>query len=411
MSFSSLALRAGKSCWIACVALMGIVLPARAQDEPRPYVRFEIKPDFEKTLKDRLQSEKQLGPLKDLIKQIAADPSKFHVDPAKLTQFDLKDDKFKKALQDWVASDPQLKKALSDWVRQMPPDKRPANVKQFTENLEKILDQPPKKIDLPPAPIEPAKPRIEPKADPLAKATERAMTRAQDSKLGDWLSGSPAWKRAFEDLRTSINNPSASRMRLGNLPDKLRLSNDGAWKLGAGTLEGLRKLPRPDLARFSPSLPSFGSLSTPNLAVPGMPGIASPFLPSISTGATWLLLALLCLLVGWQMLRWTKRPDVAVDERAGLGPWPVRPEAVTTRAELVQAFDYLALRTLGLGAQSWNHHAVARSWRERLPRCAEPAQALALLYEQARYTDGAEALTEAERDQARRSLLVLAEAL
>jgi hypothetical protein len=36
---------------------------------------------------------------------------------------------------------------------------------------------------------------------------------------------------------------------------------------------------------------------------------------------------------------------------------------------------------------------------------------LALLYEQARYTQGVEALTESQRDQARASLVQLAEAL
>ena len=47
------------ACWLACAVPMGIA-PARAQepDAPRPYVRFEIKPDFEKMLKARLLSER-----------------------------------------------------------------------------------------------------------------------------------------------------------------------------------------------------------------------------------------------------------------------------------------------------------------------------------------------------------------
>ena len=89
----------------------------------------------------------------------------------------------------------------------------------------------------------------------------------------------------------------------------------------------------------------------------------------------------------------------------------MQPEQVTTRTELVQAFDYLALLTLGVEVKSWNHQAVARRWCEKLPACAPLAQALASLYEQARYTDGVEALPPPQRDQARQSLLRLAEGL
>jgi hypothetical protein len=120
---------------------------------------------------------------------------------------------------------------------------------------------------------------------------------------------------------------------------------------------------------------------------------------------------LVCLLLGWRLLRWGKRSAPTTDARPDLGPWPIRPEAVATRADLVRAFDYLALWTLGLAVASWNHHAVARRWREKSPGCAQTAQALALLYEQARYTAGADALSESERALARRSLLQIAEAL
>jgi hypothetical protein len=88
----------------------------------------------------------------------------------------------------------------------------------------------------------------------------------------------------------------------------------------------------------------------------------------------------------------------------------VRPEAVASRADLIRAFDYLALITLGLGVTSWNHHAVAQAWSTQSPAVAATAHALARLYEQARYTGGAEALTESERALACRSLLHIAEA-
>ncbi len=130
----------------------------------------------------------------------------------------------------------------------------------------------------------------------------------------------------------------------------------------------------------------------------------------MSLSVTWLLFALLFVLVAWQMFRWHRRAVARDDDRAVLGPWPIRPEAVSTRAELVQAFDYLALRTLGLRVKCWNHQAVAQRWSERVPMCASSAASLALLYEQARYTEGAEQLSEPQRESARRSFHQLAEA-
>lgn len=397
-------------CLLAGALLMGIAVPARAQDEPRQYKKFEIAPEFEKLFKERLQMEQQLGPLKDLIKKLAADPSKMPLDPAMLKDIELNDD-FKKALKDWAANDPQLRAALKDWIKKNPPGKQPDDAKQFHAELKKILDATAKKpvaskpIEMPKVNIEPAKS----KADPLAKVTERAMKRAENTSFGDWLKESPAWNRAFEDLRTSINDPNAARFKLGDWQDKVALPDGVMDKLGAGTLDRLRELPTPEFEGWTPSLPELGNLPAPALAAPSLPGGAS--LPSVGKSGTWVLLAVFCLFIVWQLLRLSKRTAAVADARAMLGPWPVRPEAVTTRAELVQAFDYLALLTLGLGVQSWNHHAVARQWRTKAPATMETALALASLYEQARYTDGVETLTDAERDQAHRSLVQLAEAL
>ena len=399
----------------AVIVIMGILLPAYAlaqPDERRQYVPFPIDPNFEKMLRDRLQMEKDLGPLKDLVKQIAADPSKFPLDEKQLKDLKLNDPSFRKALKDWAASDPQLREALRDWIKQNPADQQPANVQKFQQDLKNFVAQGKPKIDPPvwkkvPGPVKPPTP----KTDLLAKTTERVMKRAENSKLGDWLRDSPAWRRGFADLRTSMNNPDLTRWKLGDWQDKLRLPNEKLWRLGEGTLEGIQKLPRPNLLRFTPSLPAISNIPMPNITAPGMPAIGGPSLPSFSAWAIWILLLLLFLMAGWRMLRWSKRSAAAAAERAQLGPWPVCPEAVSTRAELVLAYDYLALLTLGVGVQSWNHHAIARRWRERSPACAQPGDALTLLYEQARYTQGVEALTQSQRDQARAYLLQLAEAL
>jgi hypothetical protein len=406
---SAMKTRSLSQCLVASVVLLRIAVPMCAQEEPRQYKKFEIAPEFEKLFKERLQMEQQLGPLKDFIKKIAADPSKMPFDPATLKNFKLDDD-FKKALRDWAANDPQLRNALKDWIKKNPPGQQPVEMKKFHAALKKILETPKpptsKAAEVPKVKIAPP----EPKADPLAKVTERAMKRAENTGLGDWLRESPAWNRAFDDLRSSIGNPDAARFKLGDWQDNIKVPDGMMGNLGEGTLDRLRGLPTPDFKAWTPSLSAVGNLPTPDLAAPSLPGGGSG-LPAVGKSGTWVLLAVFCLFIVWQLLRLGKRTAAVADARAVFGPWPVRPEAVTTRADLVQAFDYLALLTLGLGVQSWNHHAVARQWRAQAPATTETALALASLYEQARYTDGVETLTDAERAQARRSLLQLAEAL
>ena len=213
------------------------------------------------------------------------------------------------------------------------------------------------------------------------------------------------------DLRNSINNPNSSRWNLDDWQRRLRLQDSKLGKLGEGAIDGLRNLPRPNLKGWGLPTPKLPRVAAPNVTAPGLPTFTGPSLPSMGTAALWIALALLLMLVGWQLLRWSGKAAPPHDPRAQMGPWPVRPDAVVTRAELVQAFDYLALWSLGLDVRSWNHVAIARQWREQAPALAESAQALEALYEQARYTDGADSLNDADRGQARRALVQLAEAL
>src|ERR1700685_935179 len=104
--------------------VLSFALPARAQEEPRQYKKFDINPEFEKLFKDRLQMEQQLGPFKDLIKKIAADPSKMPMTPDQLKNLKIDDDT-KKALKEWVTNDPKLRDALKDWVKKQPPGEQP----------------------------------------------------------------------------------------------------------------------------------------------------------------------------------------------------------------------------------------------------------------------------------------------
>jgi hypothetical protein len=111
---------------------------------------------------------------------------------------------------------------------------------------------------------------------------------------------------------------------------------------------------------------------------------------------------LFVLVLGW---RYKARPAGGL---GNLGPWPVRPDRVTTRLELIWAFEYLALRDLGPTAQSRNHRALAASLGgPDEPRRGAAAE-LAALYEQARYTPGDAPLGAEAVTSARRALCLLA---
>jgi hypothetical protein len=113
--------------------------------------------------------------------------------------------------------------------------------------------------------------------------------------------------------------------------------------------------------------------------------------------ALYVLLAALMALAAFRLVRARMRARVDAVPSAG----PVKPARVESRAELIQAFDYLAVARCGPSAKSWHHRAVAR----RLPRDESErlaADALAAAYEWARYAPErgeapAELLAEARR--------------
>src|SRR5262249_10384044 len=91
-----------------------------------------------------------------------------------------------------------------------------------------------------------------------------------------------------------------------------------------------------------------------------------------------------------------------------IGPWPLDPNAVATRAELVRAFEYLALLRLGPGARNQTHRAPAAGLGQAVAERRRAADELATLYAHARYAPTDEPLTAADLAVARRSLCFLA---
>jgi hypothetical protein len=147
---------------------------------------------------------------------------------------------------------------------------------------------------------------------------------------------------------------------------------------------------------------------------PGGRAPAGPVVPTATTGGgtevVFLVLgAATAGLLAWGLMR--RRGLLLLGGAGGgwrLGPWPVRPEAVGTRDDLVRAFEYLALLRLGPAARNRNHLDIAAGLGAEDETRRSAADRLAGLYEQARYAPPDEVLPDADLADARSSLSLLA---
>jgi hypothetical protein len=228
-------------------------------------------------------------------------------------------------------------------------------------------------------------------------------------QAGDWVkhlnewSDSPSgtsWREAVERLakmRDEANAPNLTeRARgLGNYLPKVSHYLPRSFT---------QKTPQPPI----PSLPRFGALSKARL--PGLPSA-----PDAGSGKVilWMIVLGLLALVLWRSSGFWQRLLTKQDGHSwNLGPWPVQPGEVTTRADLVRAFEHLALLCLGPAARTCHHLDLGERIGEQPAvdpdRRRDSAQTLAQLYEQARYTPDDETLPVEKMASARRELCYLA---
>jgi hypothetical protein len=247
-----------------------------------------------------------------------------------------------------------------------------------------------------------------PEKQPWEKWSEDAYRWARDRspELADRLIGTIGGSQVGDMLRDALRSLGQDMPGTDGLSGKIA---EGIHDV-TGMLAGLaNKVPASAAGSWSDVLGAFRESSA---GAPQAHGLSLPTTPTISAqeSAPMALWVVVVGSVGFVL--WRLKGGQRGTDRSGWRPgrWPVSPGAVTTRHDLVQAFEHLALRCLGPAAYHCNHLELA----ERIaalsaePGCRQAATELAALYEQARYAPEEGPLRAEEVTAARRDLCFLA---
>ncbi len=276
-----------------------------------------------------------------------------------------------KLVEAFAAKQPELKGLSSDQLKKLISDKvggllKPGGGNPEARNalLRSIMNQP--------TPAE---------REQMARQayTERLNDTLRDMKM-DGMMNNLRDSPAFQNWMQALGKNGAL-----NQPGPLTL---GDTMHVFGGFDQLIKRIRPFLPKELPALNNLNIQppNTPTLTLPsfGLDGISWP---SLNLSGNWpttivlLLVSVTVVMALWQARITRLKP---IKARANLGPWPVDPRTVSTRQEVIAAFEYLALLKCGSDAAHWHHHAVANDLG-RNPGVRADAESLAALYEQARY--------------------------
>ena len=171
----------------------------------------------------------------------------------------------------------------------------------------------------------------------------------------------------------------------------------------------------PDLSGWS--LPDLGggldlSLPSSGGGRSGLGGVPSAPSSGLSGDGSWVGLIFVALLAGVGLCAWyfldrpaRRRAQSASTPADG---WPVDPDLVSTREELVLAFEHLSVTQCGEEARTQNHRELAERLGDEPGERRAAAEELAGLYEKARYAPLDEDLPEEAYADARQHLRTLA---
>jgi hypothetical protein len=223
------------------------------------------------------------------------------------------------------------------------------------------------------------------------------------------LADSPAFQDLLRELRrtpVSTEPPEAD--------DNSLAGRFARWSESLAKSEAWSKVDWPSLKKWR--LPSTRSLpkvqapfSAPSFA--RTPNISLPPASAIDRGLQllWAVLVVVAGILVWRLLGGYV-PGTGRSARRSwrLGPWPVAPGAVASRQDVIQAFEYLSLLSLGPTAQSRNHLDLAAELGQTALDRRRSADRLAAVYEQARYTPKDEPISADALAAARNELCFLA---
>jgi hypothetical protein len=379
----------------------------------RGYVHLPFSGNLEDLLKQRLRQAEGRENFERFLKQFQEKGSKFELNKEMMEK--LKED----------AANPLVRSKL-DAMRQGADLSKfdPEKIEEFKRAFNKYKPTPQDKMTSPPdetRPVLPPNPGapVPPPGGQRPPGTEATRVGDSDwvrdlfeglehSKVGEILQDSPAFQEAVLEMQHAMltrrdEGADSVPWGLGGLAERVRLPDGWDLPRMGGSWQRLRELPMPSLPRPSFSAVGLGGWRWAPPA-PSSPGGGI----GIGQVVLWVVLLTAGGFLVWQLLARMKSRGLAVaGAGAALGPWPVVPGQVASRADVIRAFDYLALLLLGSTARTANHWTIA----EGLAGEADAAQAqrqnaaaeLAALYEQARYAPDegplpAEALAAARRD-------------
>jgi len=394
----------------------------------RPYVLIPFEGDLEPPLADQLLRAQGLEELKSILDQVQKNPGMSKLLRQRLGNLDRDRPgllaEVQKLLEepprDWHI-DPNHKQAIRSALEKKEGQAGAGPAKSKNSAFSPPPAKQPLPGKLPPPAGEAFPPTAEPTAgdDLLARWTRDLLREAEHWELGAPVPDSPALREGLRDLQLLIAGGEEARRRFP--------SGDLArWTEGLGatnwrniTLPDLswaksHSLSFPYLPRLKPRLPRVETWGgVPHLA-PGLPRLGTPSANgrAFGQGFLWSAALGLAVLVFWQAMRqWSGMRARRAGANWQPGPWPVNPAHVATRAELIQAFEYLSLLRLGPEARSWNHRAIAANLGGQDgedDRCRLAATELASVYERARYAPASDPLPADALASARRDLCLLA---
>lgn len=378
--------------------------------------------DTEQLFKDRFgQSEGLMQLRKDLREHFGKDLDELIRD-FRDRKIDPRDKNFQKLLED------MLRKENGSGPNRKLTDKEIETAKRFLEGMippgktSKI--DPPKtdipKIEPPDVSLDPITKKIDPKpfprpGDPVPEPDTPSTQDDWRVQLTRWMlrqtQGKEGWIKALDEspaLRELVND--MTRYMAGvdgkDLPTDLAKTDENDSKQFGWFGNFAATFAKYDLPKWSG--PSGSGLT-------GSPSVSSG--PSGSSGpgegmgyiVVWMVILMILGLILWKLFQ-GQLPFLKgrTEEEWKLGPWPVRPEAVKTREEVIRGFEYLSLLLLGREAQSWNHHAIAGQLGGTTEDRRQAAATLAAVYEKARYAPTEEPIDDTDLAAARRDLCLLA---